>query len=45
MRHSRLETASDVVGVLVTAVFLDVSSVEFLIEDLLGVLLGLLGGA
>jgi len=40
----RLESTGNVVGVLVAAVFLDVASVELLIEDFFGVLLGLVGG-
>lgn len=39
----RLESTGNVVGVLVAAVFLDVASVELLIEDFFGVLLGLVG--
>lgn len=44
--HLRLEAAGNVAGVLVLVVsgLRDVAAVELVLEDLLGVLLGLLGG-
>lgn len=43
--HSRLQSASNIVGVLVAASrSIDVAAIELLVENVFGVLLGLIGG-